>query len=838
MAVTASGVLSYRIPLRSYRNEPGGDGYPTAIGSLSPFTSELQPNTQNLITGFEWDNRTWSSETTDNILMTIPQNWDPTVSGVTVTNFQSGIGSNRDLEVFDIIEVPSSGLNRLGITNLWSPEVNHGYYYQFNEEDYLFSDDSQLSFGVFSGIVYGLPASGISSSGTYTLAEGFSKIDIGSDPLKVGVPVRIDQYSWNELAGSYSVSRSIKKRVYFTGKRDPDSNALLETWDFDRDTVIWDAVDRNVDEFIIVNSGTNYELILNKNFTEQVGSLTDLPNNLEVMGISTGDDAQQFHLAFAPIDRTSPLSVYSYLTTSGIITTWSGVSFEETIPSGVHAVKVDYDLGILEFADTELASGALIPGIGHTISATYYKTVKAEYELENTENTVLATEVNINPIYRRSAQGFIYLKNESAEPTHITLKAENLESLGLADLANLYGPLYIGNAFATLIATVFDSNNISLEDQLVTFFITTTPSIGNIGSSSSNRTRSVTDLNGQARAFYTPPRTIYDLGEYVLASNWSSSNNPIASGFLPNTTEFLSISSAIKLNTHNLSIKGDVKDIYLYEVRIDDQILGYRNLNFDISEAAQTNELYKSFFDEEDIFGVTGLTSSGTLYTGPNGFTSADWESERRLTWDLERPNIFGGGLTEGRKVLVAQLDPIALDPHTITSGISLAPALPIEINKLGNTEFELIYDTSISLIPQPTASLEINPSGTLYSYFVVAPTNLRIQASVFNRRLNRNILSNEIEIELRIPTYLKGTWIIDAINQNHINEIDSRLANIVANNQRMPLGFRLRSSNITLASALDGVTFLDINPEFNSEIFDVGAVFSGLRLAQQMNVI
>jgi hypothetical protein len=187
------------------------------------------------------------------------------------------------------------------------------------------------------------------------------------------------------------------------------------------------------------------------------------------------------------------------------------------------------------------------------------------------------------------------------------------------------------------------------------------------------------------------------------------------------------------------------------------------------------------------------------------------------------------------------------LDPHTFTYS-AVGPFQPVNVENPSEGVYDIVFNTSAYQLPQPPASNTgpLLPSGTLHNYFVVAPTSVDVQAYVINHRLNRVVDSNEISIQLKIPPYLSGLWTIDAINQNHINEISSLLTGMVASGQRVPLGFRLRSSTVTLAAALDGVTFLDMNPEYNYNPWDAettylptvsGLVVSGVQLGQQIRV-
>lgn len=801
--------VSYNTPIPSARTEKGQEAYPTAIGSFSHYVDKPHPSTGNLIEGWHWDERIWSAEGFENDEFLIPNNWDPTTSGITTSYFQSGVGSGDDLKLEDILFINASGVKQNTARRIWAPEINHGYYYDFDEEGYLFSDDSQIERITFSGVVLGI---------THPTISGFNTVTLTDTP-KVGIPITIQQFRWNESLGQYDIVIDARKRIEFTGLRD-SNNVRLPTYDSNKKSILWENIDPSEPEFIVTFSGIYPEIILNDQYVEEVGGGV-IPSGLETLGTANGEANQQFHLEYAPVDNTMPIRIYSYITASGL-TQWEPIDFDIT-PSG-QQVRVDYDLGIIEFGDPDLVNQQ-IPPAGSTIAAQYYKTLQVEYEPEDTNNTVVAIEANVNQIYRREPRGFIYLSTQLEDPTSITLSAE-LPTLQ----ANSFGPLFIGNAFAPLVATVKDSNGQVLEGQTVTFFITSTPTIGGFGAA--DTIRSVTDQFGDARAFYNPPRSINDIGENIEASNWNTINFPV-DPILPS-----GLAQVTVLHTENLLIEGTTQDIFLYEVHVDDAIQGILNVTLDQNDLdAQLTDYYEKFFQEQDIWGPTGLNPS----TSGISTNAQQWESDHRNVWNLVQPQIFRPNAGLGRKQIVAEFDATALDPHDFTTG-AIAPVQPIAVESTGAGEYDVYFDSSTYSIPKPTGTDTV-PSGTLHSYFLVAPTTITIQASVFNQRLNQNILSNEITIRLSIPPYLSGQWIIDAINDSHIDEISANLAGIVADGQRAPLGFRLRSSTVTLAGAIDGVTFLDVNPKYDYDPYntdyelDDPTTYSGVWISHQITV-
>jgi hypothetical protein len=738
--------------------------------------------------GWQWDKRAWPGDHTENNYIGLPVIWDPSTSGITKTHFQSGVGSGKDLKLEDIIELPSSGLHTTtGVTRIWAPEVNHGYYFEFDDGGYLYSDDSQVVYPSYSGVELGL---------NYPTDSGFNSVLI-SGISKVGVPITANRWRWNPDEGEYDIHLALRKKITFAGVRD-EAGARQETFDENKQAILYGLIDRDEDEFTVTFSGDFTKIVLNDQYVYEEGDPAGLPSGLNSVGISDGTVGQQFHLEFAPVDNTMPVTVVSYLTASGTLTQWDIVSAEQTPQEQAYEARLDYDLGILEFGDS-VASGVWVPPAGETIGVAYWPTLRVEYEPDLTGDTVIAPVASTNPVYRKSSVGFVRLATREDDPASITLVAE-LPSTQ----TDVYGPMPIGNSFAPLVATVKDSKDRLLEDQEVTFFVSSVPIAGSFGSLG-NTISSITDQFGEARSFYNPPKNIAEIGEDITASGHSVDNSPTYSGTSQVTT----------LHAERILVEGPKEDIFLYQVHVDDASLGFMDVTVDQDSIdAQIDAYYQEFFEEHQIFGPTGLTTSSGLTAG-----AIDWEDLHRTMWDLTRPSIFQPNLGLGRRVLVATLNSGVLNPHTFEPP-AVAPVTPIDLRSTADGGFDIVYDTSEYTIPPPSGTLP-GPTGTLHSYFIVSPTAVRLQASVFNRRLNRDILSNEIQIRLSIPPYLNGMWTIDAINQSHIDEISPVLSGVVASGQKAALGFRLRSSNVTLAAALDGVTFLDTNPAFTSDVWD-----------------
>ena len=761
-----SGTLTYSLPITSARYEVDGPAAPWAIGSYSIYTTQIHPNTGNYIQGFSWGERFWATPGTENDVASLPMGLDIATSGIPSGYFQSGIGSGGDLEVESIERVSGSGLSGEGIQQKWSPVINHGYYNDFNERAFLFSDDSEVVYLTHSGVV---PES------LYLADSGFNQTLLTSTP-KVGVPIAAEGFEWDNNEGKYKLAVSLSSKTEFTGIRNV-SGVRASTYDEVNDVFLWNNIDRTQQEFIPLLTEDPVRLIFNSQY---VVSGVDNP-----LGLSDGSHNKIYHTQFAPIDNSTALQVFSYTPPSGSPTYWTPVPSSGTLTG--YEVGIDYDLGILRFGETNLPAQP-VPASGDYIGSRYWRTLRIEWEPEGLGDTVTAIETSTNPVYRRTSQGFVYLSNTVEDPSSIVLS-----SLSPQISLNNYGPLSLGNIPSAVVASVTDRNGNALEDQIVTFYISSNPPVGSFGASLLE-VEGPTGSDGTATAFYLPPRSIDDLGEVVTYSGFTTSG--------PQTT----------LQTSTLSIEGLPDDVYLYKVYVDDPLQGYLDTTTSGDAISQLKAFYTKYFQDESIYGTTGLSTAGGITASGDAIL---WEDTHRMMWDLARPLFYGNG-SPGRRQLVVAASATMLNPFTFQPG-AIAPVQPISVSDIGGGKHNIVFD---SILDSPLASAP-SRSGSLYGYFLVAPTNVALQASVWSTRLQQPIYSNKIYLHLTIPSYLNGVWIVDTINRNERDEIAGLLlSHLTASGQRVPLGLRLKSSHVTLAAALDGVTFLDVNSpwEFNGE--------------------
>lgn len=788
MSILPSGLLIYTTPENTADELVGGKFYSAYIGSESIYANIEHPETDKKIEGFKWDNACWMSDDTIDRYGEIRAIFDPSISGLKETYFQSGIGDDDDIQLINIDTVTTSGLRIDDLTNDFVPEINHGYYYDYSEGRYLFSDGSNVIYPTCSGLVDGI-------------SQAFNKIGFPDYP-KTGIPIKARKFIWDSSIGKYELEKEYIKKDHFTGLRDAD--LVRQETDDEYDRIFWHLIDTTYEEFIVTYSGNGFpNAIFNTQIVEEIGSITQsgIPAlktqdydysaedfNLDFLGYTTGLTDEVFNTTFSPIDLSMEYKVFTWNSVNDI-QEWLVVTSGLTLTG--NQCYLDRDLGLVQFG------GDTIPTTGSKVGAYYWNTAQIEYEPENTIDSVKGYEVSLNPIIRSSGRGFLYLGTYEDSPASITLEAD------LPEIStDTYGPLYIGNTYAKLIATVLDQQGNYIEGLPVIFHITSTPISGSF--SNQDSINAMTGVNGKAKTFYNPPESIAELGEYTTSGEVN--NSPSYPAPITQTTSLFIDELALAIDDFE-----DPAGIYLYQVHANDALLGilYSGIDFNSEEETIRNYYVNYFSSEESIYGRLGLTSSGTVedYT-------ITWEEAHRELLNLSQPIWFSlnSESSSGRKLIVAEYDTTAVNPHvpdpTTQSG-AFIPVEPIEVID-HNGSYELVYDTSSLDFPLP--------SGLMTAYFIAAPAYVTFQASIYNEQLNKTIYSNEISIKLDIPPYMNGTWLIDGINSMKIEEINSLITSAFEG-RIMPLGFRLRSSTVTLAAAVNGVTYLDINHSTNYNV-------------------
>lgn len=730
------------------------------------------PITKKMIEGWEWDNTAWPDEELRNNFI-FPALYDATSSGIAETYWQAGIAGGDDLRLTNIEECIVSGVSTSSQSRNvreWMPIIEHGHFFIGPSRYYLFSDDS-----IFRSLVYDNFVPGV-NWGTHS---GVNILRLVETP-KTGIPIVARQYEWDEEENRYEVAVDVRHCVYFTGSRDSD-DVRQSTYDSDKDAILFENIDTDFDEFVVAPSGlpTARNLIFNKQYSSLVGE--GAVGDGEFLGYSDGTDEQIYHTQFSPIDSGMPMRVTAYLGDAVSGVNFTAVRGQDVVLEGYQA-GVDYDLGLVKFSTIS----GIVPEAGFSVEASYFKTVGVEYEPENATKEVECLNGDANPIRRYADGGFLYISDRDREPASIILTAE------LAELSTYsYGPLYIGNNLARLVATVYDRNGNTIEGVEVEFEIVSTPACGSLGTSLDDSATAITNWEGQAKVYYRSPSQIEDIGEYITTV-----------GAIDNSPSYAGVTQTTTYTTASLAIAGGANEVLLFNVYTDDPVVGYRSsLVADDDISGQLEQYYLEYFQDEEIYGPTGLTIAGTLEA-----LAAEWESVHRTVWNLLAPLIFTGS-SGGRKVLAVVESSTDIDPHMYESP-AVVPFQPIDIIHVSEGVNGLVFDTSTYSLPNPG-------TGDLESYFVVAPSTVTLQAKTYVARTKQYITSNEAYIKIDIPSHMTGLWEVEDLGSLTLQEISSILASKDINSllgKRVPLGFRLRSNNVTLAGAIGGVTFLDIN--------------------------
>jgi hypothetical protein len=169
------------------------------------------------------------------------------------------------------------------------------------------------------------------------------------------------------------------------------------------------------------------------------------------------------------------------------------------------------------------------------------------------------------------------------------------------------------------------------------------------------------------------------------------------------------------------------------------------------------------------------------------------------------------GDLTSGKQTVVSTYSSSAVNPHTGAAG-AYVPVQPSTYNvTLSGTTVS--FDTAL---PIP---------GDLYkSYIVVGPVKATLRAYAINPVNGQRVYSQDVDILVSIKDSSIGLYNIDTINavpsglftnSNFWDQLDQPLEIVTPTVTGMsPIGWRLPSTGITIASALNSLTFLDLNKQ------------------------
>ena len=805
------------------------------IGQRSTFAETPHPGTGKKIEGWIWDKRTWPTQNELIAQSFAPSLWDPTSSGIDQDLLQSGFGDNNDLLLLDVEDVQVSGVE------IWAPKINHGYFYSRDDEWFLYSDWYQTEYFTLANTV-----------------SGVQFLDLQYD-FKPTIPIQVRQYLFDKINGRHEVSLDFRRKVEFTVSG-------AETPEFTVDTT-FDPPRIFLDD--IYNEPVGVPVTVS-------GQLLDL----ELLGVSDGTADQEFPLLFSPIDGSESVEVWTWSDVTdfpGLTTQWTTISGIEPFTQGDNdEVKVDYDTGKIVFGDFDGSVGAgAIPTIGNFVGIHYTKGIAALYEPEHTRDYILShtTDADVNPVASSTHRGFVQIAIEAADPSSITLTA---------DLPQI-NPFLIdlGNNVGELIAVVKNKAGAFVEGIDVTFEIIP-PIVGTFGATATD-VIGLTNVQGEAKTIYNSPGTILGAGIATIDAVNSGSDTIVTVEGLVDPGDLQS------LFLYKVEISDEVLGIPASGV--DDYYATYltgEGIDEDPDGTAATRVFEEAYRTRRDLpkppsYDVSDITTGKKTIILTTKAGGADVIETKTGEFDITN-------------LPVDQLSP--LFPDTITNvGTETSPILQMtyvgvtleEPGEGSTRSYFAIGDSQTSIrafVVNPRTNKKIF-SNTIQMKVTIPDT---VNGTFFCSDLNDlpqvvvdSLLQRVKDIDDIADDDIAATQIVSGFDSDYLEE---RLGITVSGVQvgeedyiswvrrtrrgdtqgllsaqiaveylaaggdpdalgpeelelmacgEIPLGFRLKSTGISIAAILDQITFIDPNDHLPSDYFDVKSSIG--TLGNQFNI-
>lgn len=666
------------------------------------------------------------------------------------TYWQNGPVSGRETEAVKVTEVRE--VFAKGRVR-WAPVIHNGDLNLWRDSTFLFSDDSVVEL-----------------LGATELDSGGRSLHILQRTLRSGSPVLATIFR-RDRDNEYLPWRSYVRRQIFTSILDSDGN---EQTTRDGDTFYWSNVDTTKREFVSYVRDEQVYCLFNQFALEAITSTT-VPsvlsdfNDLEYLGTSDGTDDQKFETDFFPVSDDSDLAVY-VVNVAG--SSWNQYTVVDEF-TAVNQVQLDADLGTFTFGNS---TGSTPPPVaGYAIYVAYNATVRIEYEEDGYGEETLAVDADVSPLGQSMNRGFVTLARSQLDIASIVLETTKDAYPGVAAT---YGPVYVGADYASLVATVYSSSGQVVPNVEVTFYFDTSPSFGGLGGSSTSIQRR-TGFDGRARTFYIPPSSLEDMGFYV--SSIGAGNTLVLSSdanileeedvytyYVLKDDPFIGIPGADtsigEVEWSETDFNGRKVVLYKWDAAAINPISGHLGAYVPIRPSSITNGYTLAY---TDTLATPDPTPYGpTVETGTITSSGMTWIRDTTKSWTTNEWNghiVFLGGIGgEGRRVLTNTSDTL-----TLSSGFSTVPSGSFRI---------------------------VDRTNNLGAYWVVSDRFITIRASAYSPKQGRTIYSNLLSLRVEIPEYMKGSYISDSL-------------------QEIPFGWRIVDDTYEQASAIDGATFISINP-------------------------
>ena len=772
----------------------------TRTGQSSQYADTPHPGTNKTVDGWKWDERTWPDEGESRAAAVAPSIWDASVSGLDDQYLEAGIGDHLDLLYMATIRTFLDG------KDVWAPEINHGFFYSHGSEWYLFSDSFQTQYLTVTGV----------EDGNQVVSLNYQ--------YKPTIPIEVRSFFYDHLEGYYKVYRDYRKVVEFSD--DPDGP------EFKLDTTA------NLPK-VIVNGTQQQNIGIPITLSVSGTSPVEDTLRLDLFGVAHGGDNQQFLLNYSPVDKTQPIQVWGWAKPD-LPKEWTVIDLEDSFTSGVREVKVDYDLGRLIFGDVDWS---IVPPAGWQMGASYTLGVAVMYEPEDSIDSIVAfnEEADLNPVMAATSRGFVQITVDSPDPATVALSSNMIFNSGAYQIE-------VGNNVGRLYATVRNRGGDTLEGENVVFEIQD-PTIGSLGSLNQTSKSAVTQSNGRASVLYNTPFIVESLGQGTITVSHDSGNTII--------------------EVEGLVEPQSVDSLYIYKVHESDDVLGI-----------SVNDLttyYEDYLTDQSILtdgqqGTVGFEQTYRLLHElgrPTTYTATDYVTGKKtilLTQsktDVMDPHT--GSITANKYAPLAptSYENIGDDDAPIlrvvyenieldlpgTNGVksyflagdarTIIKAYVLD-ERTGNKIYSNAINVSVSLADTMNGTyfcslLSDIPSGLLTRVQNVDNIpEASITDSVVSGYLNDeyqderlwygNVGGYETFVDWFRRTKRGDTLILEDLYDLTGDSAFSglELVNPLDCPAEIPLGFRLKSGDITIASLLDQITYLDPNDHLPSGYHDV----------------
>lgn len=434
-----------------------------SVGQYSRFVDTPHPGTMNTIQGWLWDKRRWSSPEELKSIAYSPVLWNADSSGLSDDFFQSGIGTNPDILMLEIIK-----RNAEAGVDFWVPKLQNGHYF-VNQHPWFLYSDWAISLTMANADV--------------DTGKNFVDLPINTLPT---LPITVAMYEFEADENGYVIATEMEHVL----EEDVDGNELQYYLD-----------STSMPPRLYLSN--QYITEIGEDYVEILGELqSDSVDSWEFLGYGDNTNWQTFRSRFAPIDGGSSLQLISYKNYTEYII-WTVLSEGEEFTDGNTEVKINTAKGIIEFGNWDGVDGdGSRPAADHHIILRYMPSFAVTYEPDFSKEEVLAHDADINPLNNNIFAGFVQVTRSEPEPAFIVLDVvdEVIDGDG-------YFGVEMGNAFLQLVATVTDRRGDPLQNKLVTFNLPA--AAGSFGGKSS--ISALTNSEGKAYTSFNPPANLEEM---------------------------------------------------------------------------------------------------------------------------------------------------------------------------------------------------------------------------------------------------------------------------------------------------------------------------------------